>query len=213
MLSKSCDLLSRQYRFEGHNFGTPVLYAALAVAIASLGYKRKKHGNSAVDLRVHSLVWNRMRLFCPVLQPIRHIFVAISSITFLFHALFFSTNFAGNIFTSAATLCDSFGKYELAERLFRLNPWRDRYWSSSAVWRVSSAPETDKQREERNLAVSTIYGAESAEMARRYKFLGDNLQRPKTFNASQIDHFYLKAQELYHKIRRHGRCAEILIER
>lgn len=79
-------------------------------------------------------------------------------------------------FISAISFCaDNAGAYELAEWLYRKSPDREP-GQSIGISKFSNVPESEHERLCRNTAVAKIYGDNSAEIARRFFFVGTNIE-------------------------------------
>jgi hypothetical protein len=99
----------------------------------------------------------------------------LSSLVFLIFIAFFS--YCSLEWGSQVLACafDGAGHYELAERIYSLNPKREKTRSVS-VWKSSSRIENENARVGRTAAVSRVYGPRSLEMARHYTYVGQNLR-------------------------------------
>lgn len=110
-----------------------------------------------------------------ILRSVRGLFLCYSSICLALLSFAFGSGSCCQ-FISAISLCaDNAGAYELAEWLYRKSPDR-KTGQSMGISKFSSVPESEHERLCRNTAVAKIYGANSAEIARRLFFVGMNIE-------------------------------------
>ena len=98
-----------------------------------------------------------------------------------------------------ATISDHFGRYELAEKSYKL-AWDKGDYSSSAGWHTCSTVEDDLTTSKRNAAVAAVYGESSLQMAARYYRLGFMHGQPSTFVEDDIAcDWFENALQIYEK--------------
>jgi hypothetical protein len=153
-----------------------------------------------------------LQRFHVALSSAKLLFACVSATTFIFFSAFFSWMIADQTLHWLATTADGLRQYELAENLYKLNPQRDKNFSSSAVWRSSNQVESENVKLARDGAVAKIYGLRSVEMARRYRFLAFNLDQHNRITAAEQRGLFERARDIYHQHGLHGRCSDMFIQ-
>jgi hypothetical protein len=146
-----------------------VLYS---IAVA-WGYLRKIKSKKRIEL--WQSIWLGVVRRYLILRLFRGAFLCYSGVCLALLSFFFAYGGCCQ-FISAISLCaDNAGAYELAEWLYRKSPDR-KTGQSMGISKFSSVPESEHERLWRNTAVAKIYGANSAEIARRLFFVGMNIE-------------------------------------
>lgn len=105
----------------------------------------------------------------------RDAFLCFSSLCLVVLSFFFVHGSYFQLISAISFYADNAGDYELAERWYKENPQR-KSGQSMGIKKSSCVPETEHEQRCRNIAVARIYGDNSLEMARRYYFVGFNIE-------------------------------------
>ncbi|HEY9775546.1 MAG TPA: hypothetical protein V6C81_17400 [Planktothrix sp.] len=211
-MTKGFELAARQVRFDGNNYSTTGFHCILSILIFVIGWRHLTKPKTPLVYPPVTGSRAHTRISWAIRKAFRGTFRVLSATTLLFFAGFFIWGIDGYLARDLATALDVSGQYEAAERIFKLAADRDKYLSSSSVWRTTSVLESKAVMDGRTAAVATVYGIDSVEMARRYQFLGDNATLAAVDRDQEGYRLFGKARELYHKLGLHGRCSEMLID-
>ena len=143
-----------------------------SIAVA-WGYRRKTKSKKTFAL--WQSIWLGVVRRYLILRLARGTFLCFSSLCLALMSFAFAYGSCYQ-FISAISLCaDNAGAYELAEWLYRKSPDREA-GQSMGISKFSDVPESEHERFCRNTAVAKIYGDNSAEIARRFSFVGMNIE-------------------------------------
>jgi hypothetical protein len=181
-LSSGCGhVIARLCRFsqvsqcQDFSYDAYALFVALVSLLVSWKYLRSEF-NSDQKLWDNS----RFEIFQDfyAIRFVRLLAVSLSSLVILFFALFFVSTTAEHSKVPLACAAEFLGQDSLSELIFcsqDLSRFRFPY-DSLAVWQSSWQTETIETRQRRNNTVAKFYGPDSLYMARRYYYIGTNLE-------------------------------------
>ncbi len=105
----------------------------------------------------------------------RDAFLCFSSLCLVVLSFFFVHGSYFQLISAISFYADNAGDYEFSERWYKENPQR-KSGQSMGIRKSSCEPESEQERQCRNIAVARVYGDNSLEMARRYYFVGFNIE-------------------------------------
>lgn len=160
---------AKSYRpFEQTNFSAIFLCLAMALLPIGIGWHRIWTRHAEIEARRWQFMWLEIAKQWPVVACLRQLFLVLSSTLLIAFAILSTPLTLTLSAESCASLLDSAGFYELAERLYqmKLGSKPSETFSHQSCHRF----ETDKQLCQRNQAVVAVYGAGSLETTRRYYY-------------------------------------------